>query len=101
MKLHRVPRFIMGGVKPPLSHAVIAGSNKFGTHSFDIRATALDKRKTANGKEVYKHCEGVFYFLNTIRFHGTRLKVISFTMEEKYDLLREFHELHSAFDSIL
>lgn len=76
MKLHRVPRFIIGGVKPPLSHAVIVGSNNFGTHSVDIRAAAVDKSKTAKCEEVYRHCEGVLYFLNTIRFYGTCVNVI-------------------------
>lgn len=76
--LHRVPRFIMGGVKPPLSYAVIAGSNNLGINSDDIRAAALDKSKTAKGVEVYKHYEGVLYVPNTIRFHGTLLNVISF-----------------------
>jgi hypothetical protein len=39
----------MGGVKPPLSHAVIPGSNNFGTHSVDIRAAALDKKQDCKG----------------------------------------------------
>ena len=59
MKLYLVPRFITGGVIPPLSHAVIAGSNNFGTHIDDIRAATLVKSKTAKSEEVYKHCEGV------------------------------------------
>jgi hypothetical protein len=80
MKLHTVPRFIIGGVKTPLSHAVIAGSNNFGRHSDDIRAAVLDKSKTAQGEEVYKHYEG---FLNTIRVQGTRVNVISFTPRRK------------------
>jgi hypothetical protein len=73
----------MCGVKPPLLHAVFAGSKNFRTHRVDVRSVALDKSKTAKGEEVYKHNKDVLYFLNTIRFHVTSVNVISFTPGRK------------------
>jgi hypothetical protein len=83
MKFQSVPRFIMGGVKPPLLHAVFGGSNNFRTYSVGVRASALDKSKTSKGEKVYQHNKGVLYFLNTIRFHSTPVNVISFTSGRK------------------
>jgi hypothetical protein len=87
----------MGGVKHPLSHAINAGSNNFGTYSVDIRAAGLDKSKTAKGEEVYKHCEGALYFLNTIRFHGTQVNVISFTPGRKVRASAQFSRTSQSF----
>ena len=60
-----------------------SNERNFGINSDDTRAAALDESETAKGEEVYKHCEGVLYLPNTIRFHGTRLNVISFTPHRK------------------
>lgn len=83
----------MDGVIPPLSHDVIAGSNDFGRDSDDVRAVTVDTSKAAKCDEEYRLCEGVLYFLHTIRFHGTLITVISFTSVRKLrPSLCDFHE---------